>query len=121
LLQAQLTAHIDWDSRSVSIERSMPTVTKNALEGHLDDLGQRQWEIYAGESMRDTLARWGSAMNWQIAWEAETDYMINAGATLDGSFKDAVEQVIRAVNSSGNTIIRATFYRNNVVRVYREE
>ncbi len=121
LLQAQLTAHIDWDSRSVSIERSMPTVTKNALEGHLDDLGHRQWEIYAGESMRDTLARWGSAMNWQIAWEAETDYMINAGATLDGSFKDAVEQVIRAVNSSGNTIIRATFYRNNVVRVYREE
>lgn len=76
---------------------------------------RRTWRIKLSDrTMRVALARWAHVAGWQLVWEAPGDFAIEAEASVDGTFDDALRSVIGALAHS-NTPIQAILYRGNKV------
>ncbi|MCW0054172.1 toxin co-regulated pilus biosynthesis Q family protein, partial [Burkholderia pseudomallei] len=76
---------------------------------------QRMWRIELSDrTMRAALARWAHIAGWQLVWEAPGDFAIDAEASVDGTFDDALRSVVGALAHS-NAPIQAILYRGNKV------
>ncbi|NRF68447.1 TcpQ domain-containing protein [Aquincola sp. S2] len=77
-----------------------------------------QWTIATSDAtVKSAIARWAKTAGWQLVWELPVDYSIGANATLNGSFEEAVETVVRSMQGA-ETPMKAVFYRgNNVLRI----
>lgn len=73
------------------------------------------WEIApADKTLNFTLARWTAMAGWQLLWELPVDYAVEARTTLNGSFEQAVEMVVRSMETA-EIPIKAIFYKGNRV------
>ncbi|MBR8130755.1 pili assembly chaperone [Burkholderia ambifaria] len=76
---------------------------------------RRTWRIELSDrTMRAALARWAHIAGWQLVWEAPGDFAIDAQASVDGTFDDALRSVVGALAHS-NAPIQAILYRGNKV------
>lgn len=53
-----------------------------------------QWQAEAGEDIREVLTRWAERAGTEVVWEADRGGQIARDVSLDGSFEDAVAQVM---------------------------
>lgn len=53
-----------------------------------------QWQADAGEDIREVLSRWASRAGTELVWEADRGGQIARDVSLNGSFEDAVAQVM---------------------------
>ena len=53
-----------------------------------------QWQAEAGEDIREVLNRWGERAGTDVVWEADRGGQIARDVSLNGSFEDAVAQVM---------------------------
>ncbi|MEC5215860.1 hypothetical protein RCH09_000794 [Actimicrobium sp. GrIS 1.19] len=75
----------------------------------------RTWATAATDrTVQNTLARWAMAAGWQMVWELPQDFSVEAAASVDGSFEDAVTAVMQSLQS-GETPVTAIFYDGNRV------
>lgn len=75
-----------------------------------------KWEIHSGEKIEEAFKRWSATTPWHLIWDGP-DIASRVHVRLDGSFEEALQEVVTALNRSGSSI-RAYFYRkNNVLRV----
>jgi hypothetical protein len=77
-----------------------------------------RWDVKPSDkSLRATLARWAEAAGWQLAWEMNVDYPVNVGASLGGSFEEAVVAIVKSMEQA-ETPLKVIFYKGNrVVRI----
>lgn len=53
--------------------------------------GEERWEIRLDDkTIYRTLSRWSRKANWQLIWDAERDFPIDAELALVGSFRDVL-------------------------------
>lgn len=73
------------------------------------------WEMApADKTLNFTLARWTAMAGWQLLWELPVDYVVEARTTLNGSFEQAVEMVVRGMENA-EIPVKAIFYKGNKV------
>ena len=86
-----------------------------APAGHAEPLA---WSIDAtDQTLRQALTRWSRSAGWQLVWELPVDFPIEARASFDGGFEDAVGAVAHSMERS-DAPLKAIFYRgNNVLRI----
>lgn len=75
---------------------------------------EQVWEIRSGLKLKDQLKRWDNQSIWSVAWETQTNQMIQANAYFYGFFDEAVEQLFKAVRNDGSEL-EPEFYSNNTV------
>jgi hypothetical protein len=77
-----------------------------------------RWDVKPSDkSLRATLARWAESAGWQLAWEMGVDYPVSTGASLGGSFEEAVIAIVKAMEQA-ETPMKVIFYQGNrVVRI----
>jgi hypothetical protein len=102
--------------------------TPRELTGYASEQAKREvaaegarpgrWDVKPSDkSLRTTLTRWAEAGGWQIAWELTVDYPVTAGASLGGSFEEAVVTIVKSMEQA-ETPLKAIFYKGNrVVRI----
>lgn len=79
----------------------------------------RIWEIHAGDkSVRTVLERWSKEVGYQLLWELPVDLELNAVATLNGSFEEALDAVLLALADSDYPV-EAMIYENHAVRIVK--
>lgn len=73
------------------------------------------WTTTPGDrTLQNALARWCSAAGWQLFWELPQDFSIEATASINGSFEDAITVVTNSLQMS-ETPVTALFYDGNRV------
>lgn len=76
------------------------------------------WDItIADQTIRSALSKWAVSAGWQLLWELPVDYPVAARASIPGQFEQAIEAVVKSLESA-QVPARAVFYRgNHVVRI----
>lgn len=73
------------------------------------------WEVMPTDrTLNTTFSRWAAAAGWQLVWDLEVDFPIEARAVLSGSFEEAITKVAQSM-SNASLPIQATFYAGNRV------
>ncbi len=67
------------------------------------------------------MQRWAAAAGWQLVWEAERDFLVDANLNVEGDFLFAVETAMRsladtdyplqATANKGTRVLRITRYQ----------
>lgn len=52
------------------------------------------WRAEPGEHLRDVIRRWASRAGVELVWSTEYDFPIQAGVSLNGSFEEAVRDLL---------------------------
>lgn len=79
-----------------------------------------RFSVAEGDELRSVLEKWGSAAGWTVKWDSQFHYPIEASATFDGDFIEAVSALVRAM-SEARPVITVDFYKGNKVVVVKNE
>jgi hypothetical protein len=71
----------------------------------------------ADKTLQNALARWSAAAGWQLFWELPQDYSIEATASINGSFEDAITVVTHSLQSGDVPVTAIFFEGNRVLRI----
>jgi hypothetical protein len=75
----------------------------------------RAWHLSVSDhTVKTALARWAKEDGWQLVWDVPIDFGIDADATVNGTFEQALQAVVDALKKS-ETPIQAVMYRGNKV------
>jgi hypothetical protein len=93
---------------------SAPTL---ADAGQLAAKSSRIWRVQPTDrNVREILSRWTAAAGWQLSWEVQNDVELHATASFQGTFEEALEQLLGSLQGSDYPLSACT-YDNRVVRV----
>ncbi len=73
------------------------------------------WTILPNDRLiSNTLYRWAKQANYQLVWDSKADFEISAGGEIKGSFRQAMNEVLKSFQKSANPI-QANWYKNKVI------
>lgn len=79
-----------------------------------------EWTVeLSDQTFRQTLLRWTRVANWQLVWEVERDFAIDAQVTLNGNFLDALNQAMTSLRDTDYPVQARINPDTRVVRVVR--
>lgn len=70
------------------------------------------WEVSEGRTLRKELTRWTQKAGWRLIYRLDWDYPIEASAVFTGTFEDAVQALMSALEHS-RPQPKAGFARDN--------
>lgn len=71
----------------------------------------------ADKTLQNALARWSIAAGWQMFWELPQDYSVEAAASINGSFEDAITAVTNSLQQNNVAVSAIFFEGNRVLRI----
>lgn len=115
-LVPQIQAEIDQDNHVVTLRRY--DAPQQAVKGAAASAGG-QWDIRMEDGdIQVSLRRWATKAGWSLVWEIDgVVYPVIANASLNGTFEEAVEAVIKSL-ARIDVPPKAKFHTgNNVLRI----
>lgn len=99
--------------------RTDGTAQDSALDG-LRQEASSEWTVELSDrTFRQTLLRWTRIANWQLVWEVDRDFAIDAQVTLNGNFLDALNQAMTSLRDTDYPVQARINPDTRVVRVVR--
>lgn len=77
----------------------------------------RGWAAMSGTTLKDTLEAWAMADGWTVVWDTETNYGLRASSTFNGTFVDAVKEIVDSIHVSNPELTVTVYTGNRVVHV----
>lgn len=74
------------------------------------------WQVTLGGSLQQLVRQWGEQAGWQIQWETDLDYPMEAPFSVQGDFLEALSQLFAAYAGAPRTF-RVEAAPNNVISV----
>ena len=71
----------------------------------------------ADKTLQNALARWAFVAGWQLFWELPQDYSVEAAASINGSFEDAITAVTNSLQQNDIPVSAIFFEGNRVLRI----
>ena len=79
-----------------------------------------QWTVNPSKTLRGNIADWAAEVGWSLEWNSRHDYEIGHSASLEGSFPQVVEQVLKYYQNAPIPLT-ASFFRTNRVLLVEPE
>jgi hypothetical protein len=77
-----------------------------------------EWQINPSDRrLSIVLQRWSAQANWQLVWEAERDFPVEVRVVLDGSFSEALNEVMKSLSDSDYPLQAVMNAKTRVLRV----
>ncbi len=76
------------------------------------------WTARPGEYVSDVVERWGKTAGYKVTQDGVDEWQVIVPIVFQGSFKDALKELIRGFESSGRPL-PISIYANKVVRIGR--
>lgn len=77
------------------------------------------WTLNSQEkTLRNALTAWCKTANWQLVWNVHADYPITTSWTISGSFESAINEVLKASQSTDTPLQAVMHDSNRVLEVY---
>lgn len=100
---------------AVQVDRDRQSQKASVARGSTQDV-VLNWQLKAGDNVKDTLSQWAAAAGWEgVSWEVP-EIEARTGFTITGTFPEAVEGLIRALNEGGAGL-HPIAYENLVLRI----
>ncbi len=74
------------------------------------------WTLLPQKTLRNNLSDWSKQANWNLQWNSRHDYDVYHRSTYDGSFFEAVQEVLEHYKNA-SVPLAASFYEGNSVLV----
>ena len=80
------------------------------------------WSVMTHDrTLYHTLSRWAQTANWQLMWEAERDFPIQAQISIEGGFTAAIQLVMNALASTDYPLQAVMNESTRVISVIRHQ
>lgn len=80
----------------------------------------RDWDItFADKTLYQALLRWGQQAGWQLIWDAERDFPVEAQVTLNGTFLTSLNSVMHSLATTDYPLQAIANPGTRVVRIVR--
>lgn len=73
------------------------------------------------KTLYHSLSRWAQVANWQLMWEAERDFPIQAQISIDGNFTSAIQLVMNSLASTDYPLQAVMNDATRVISVIRHQ
>jgi hypothetical protein len=73
------------------------------------------------KTLYHSLSRWAQAAQWQLMWEAERDFPIQAQISIEGSFSAAVQLVMNALSNTDHPLQAVMNEATRVMSIVRHQ
>jgi len=84
------------------------------------EAGKRSWSILMSDkTLYRSMRRWAQDANYQLLWQIDRDYPIEASVNFENNLKGAVEQVMAAVALTDYPIQALMNPNARIIRVVR--
>ena len=78
------------------------------------------WSIeLLDKRLSSVIQRWAAQSGWQLVWEAERDFLIDAALHVEGDFLFAVDATMRALAETDYPLQAIANKKTRVLRVIR--
>ncbi|HYD63749.1 MAG TPA: type III secretion system outer membrane ring subunit SctC [Noviherbaspirillum sp.] len=95
--------------------------TRDAKPASVDVVSDEKigrWGIDPSDTtVKAVLMRWAQQDGWQLSWELDVDYPIEARSTINGTFEQAIEAVAKSMEQTKHPMRVILYSANKVVRV----
>jgi len=79
------------------------------------------WSVSKDESLSDALTEWSKISGWSLSYEIDGKILLGANLNFNGDYEGAVELLLDTIkNSSGVDMRHHFYYKNKMLRVYRD-
>ncbi len=68
-------------------------------------------------SLRAQVDRWAQAAGWRLVWKADTDLVLDCGASFSGDFAAASRGLFEGLHDAGSPYRARLFHANRVIIV----
>jgi hypothetical protein len=75
------------------------------------------WEAESGRTLRQTLEDWGQRAGWNVVWDTEVEYPVQASARFEGEFIDAAMMMVDGFREARPAPLARFFTGNQVIVV----
>ncbi|RTL11752.1 MAG: hypothetical protein EKK54_06040 [Neisseriaceae bacterium] len=100
---------------STVVSKPNPVIVSKALPV---DQQIRIWSINKNDlELRAALSKWCKTAGWQLDWQVQGKFPIDFDWQVQGTFKDAVNQVLKASQQSDIPLTAYMFTSNKVLRI----
>ncbi len=116
-----MTALRQHTADSVDADNTVPDFVRDS-RGHTRPDAEKQvkvWKLDKGDTLHATLQRWSDMAGWQLVWEPEKDYRVDAHSSYVGGYQQAVENLIDDLSHSGLPLGADLYNGNRVLRIRR--
>ena len=69
-----------------------------AIEADAGQPGSVSWQVHAGETLREVLARWGGRADIEALFLTDRRYRLHEGRAFGGSFREATQALFAALS-----------------------
>jgi len=81
---------------------------------------QMQWAVLVQDkTLYQTMRRWVASAGYQLMWEADRDFPIEANITFSGNFEEAVTEILQSLQTTDYPLQALINPRNKLVRIVR--
>lgn len=114
-LPATAGLKLEGDQTAKAVQRPADAPTRAPSRTSTQD-AVMTWQLKAGDNVKDALGQWAIAAGWEgVSWEVP-EIEARGGMTIQGTFPEAVEALIRALNEGG-AALHPMAYENLVLRI----
>ena len=107
------------ESSTVVKTPTSPLISSNTI---IPNKNYGVWEMkISDKTVKKTFQRWAKDAGWQLIWNANIDYPISAGMSIEGDFDYAVDEVCRASQFTDNKIIGEFHPKNKVIVITTQD
>ena len=113
---------LEWVRSSRPVLKSLqPEQAVNPVVQSLPDSGAPQvWSIeLADKRLSPALQRWAGVAGWLLVWEADRDFLLDAGLNIEGDFLHAIEVTMRALADTDYPLQASANPATRVLRISR--
>ena len=68
-------------------------------------------------TLRNAFSKWCKQANWQLSWKARGDFPITASWTINGTFENAINQVLKSSQQTDMPLQALMFDANRVLEI----
>lgn len=107
---------IEFKAISPLIEKLSPTKSPSMVTNIIPRLPN--WALLPSDrTLRNSFAKWCKQANWQLSWKARGDFPITASWTINGTFEDAINQVLKSSQQTDMPLQALMFDANRVLEI----
>ncbi|CND05399.1 putative secretion system protein PilL [Yersinia intermedia] len=78
---------------------------------------QPEWKVRQGSSLHSVLQEWSNRAGWNLVWNSEYSYTLQASATFKGDYISATKQLFDALGDMNPPIYPELYQGNYVLQV----
>jgi hypothetical protein len=85
-----------------------------------EDDPARLWSVeFADSTVRLSLKRWAKEAQWQLVWDADRDFVIDAEVQWHGTFEQALTALLESLRNSDYPLQARVHAASRVLRIQR--